>query len=159
MFNDSTDQHYKLCLNKIVDLLSRRDHSEKELYQKLTKKGYSKRPIELAIQWAQQMGYIKPPPIQSKNITEALIRKGKGRLYIQKYLKLRGLPPTSTEDFDHDTEVQKALELAHKKMKKNKALDRKAKEKIGRHLLSRGFPQEIVRKIIYDLLKTDENEI
>ncbi len=154
MTNNSTDQVFRNCLNKLIDLLSRRDYSVKELRQKLTKKDFEEAIIERALQWAQDRRYIRPPEELSQMLSQQLLQRGKGRHYIQQYLKKRGLPPI--EVFDKDTELHKALEFAHQRAKRSATLDRAAREKIGRQLITRGFPLEIVRTVIYEKLRNNE---
>lgn len=154
MTNNSTDQVFRNCYNKLIDMLSRRDYSVKELRQKLSKKDFEIGIIERAIQLAQERRYIRPPEELSQMVFQQLLQRGKGRHYIQQYLKKRGLPPI--EVFDKDTELHKALEFARQKAKRSGNLDRAAREKIGRQLITRGFPLEIVRTVIYEKLRNNE---
>lgn len=152
MTQSSNEQIFQNCLNKIVDYLSRRDHSEKELHEKLTRKKFDPETIQKAISWARERGYIRPPEELSKILTEMLLRRGKGRNYIYQYLKKRGLPPPVLEEIDKETELRKALEFAQQKIKSDTVLDRAAREKIGRKLITRGFPLDVVRTVIYERL-------
>jgi regulatory protein len=154
MSNESSDQVFRNCLTKIVDLLSRRDHSVKELQQKLKQKSFDSVTIEKAIQWASERKYIRPPAELSQLLADQLLRRGKGRHYIQQYLKKRGLPPPV--ELDRDTELHKALEFARQKAKRSATLDRAARERIGRQLITRGFPLDIVRTVIYEKLRINE---
>lgn len=154
------DQDFQKCLEKTVDYLSRRDHSAKELRDKLNKKKFDKNLIEKAITWVAERGYLRPPQELSQSLSNQLVRRGKGRLYILQYLKKRGLPPP--EASDHEVELQSALELAQRVIKQrnlklpNQILDRATREKIGRKLMSRGFSFDIVRKVIYEKLNIEE---
>lgn len=154
MTNTTTDIVFRNCLNKLIEYLSRRDHSTKELREKLRKKAFDTATIEKAIQWAEDRRYIRPPLELSEALTDQLLRRGKGRLYIQQYLKKRGLPVV--EVFDKDCELNKALEFARQRAKRYANLDRAAREKIGRQLITRGFPLDVVRTIIYEKLRTHE---
>jgi len=160
MSNTLIDQNFQKCLEKAIDYLSRRDHSTKELSDKLNKKHFEKELIEKTLAWLTERGYLRPPKELSQLFADQLFKKGKGRHYISQYLKKRGLPPP--EDLDHEAELQSALELAHKIAKQknlqiqNKELDRLTREKIGRKLMSRGFPLDIVRKVIYEKLNNDD---
>lgn len=159
MTQDSTDQNFQTCLHKIIDYLSRRDHSEKELFEKLTKKKFTPDIIHKAINWARDHQYLRSPEELSQILTDQLLRRGKGRHYIYQYLKKRGLPSPSLEKIDKDTELRKALEFARQKTKGKSDLDRAAREKLGRQLVTRGFPLEVVRTILNEKLKlNDDNE-
>ena len=154
MTNNSTNQPFRNCLNKLFELLSRRDYSVKELQQKLSKKAFDPETIEKAIRWADERRYIRPPEELSHSLAQQLLQRGKGRRYIQQYLKKRGLPPI--DEFDKDTELHKALEFALQRAKRCATLDRAAREKIGRQLITRGFPLDIVRTVIYEKLRDYE---
>jgi regulatory protein len=149
---------FQQCLEKAIDYLSRRDHSSKELRDKLNKKKFDKELIEKTLEWVTERGYLRPPHELSKSLSELLSKKGKGRLYILQYLKKRGLPPP--ENLDFESELNNALELAlrilkQKNIQREAQLDRLAREKIGRKLMSRGFPLDIVRKVIYEKINLD----
>lgn len=146
---------FQNCLNKLVDYLSRRDHSVKELEEKLRRKLFDPPTIKAAIQWAQDRGYIRPPLELSASLAEMLQRRGKGRLYIEQYLKKRGLP--TQINIDNESEYDLAMEFARQKATKYANLDRSAREKIGRQLVARGFPLNVVRKVIYEKLKIHED--
>lgn len=157
------NQDFQKCLEKTIDYLSRRDHSSKELRDKLNKKKFDKDLIEKCIEWVAERGYMRPPQELSQTLSQQLSQRGKGRLYILQYLKERGLPPP--ESLDQEMELQNALELAQRELKQKHCndpssatrLDRATREKIGRKLMSRGFPLDIVRKVIYEKLTSDEN--
>jgi regulatory protein len=154
MTNNPTDQVFRNCLNKLIDMLSRRDYSVKELRQKLAKKDFDPIIIDKTIQWAEERRYIRPPQELSQMLAQQLLQRGKGRHYVLQYLKKRGLPPI--EVFDKDTELHKALEFARQRAKRSATLDRAAREKIGRQLITRGFPLDIVRTVIYEKLRNNE---
>lgn len=154
MANESIDKVFRNCLNKLFDILSRRDYSVKELREKLAKKEFDSINIEKAIQWAAERNYIRPAEELSNALSQQLLQRGKGRLYIQQYLKKRGLP--AIQEFDKEIELNKALEFARQRAKRSKLLDRAAREKIGRQLITRGFPLDIVRTIIYEKLRNNE---
>ncbi len=138
--------------DKIIYYLHRRDHSEKELRQKLSKFEFEIHDIEKAINWAKERGYMSDPNRLSERHVERLQKKKKGIRYIQNYLQQKGLPPSPIND---DQEYLNAKSLALQIAKKMKLsldiekLEREHKEKIGQKLLTRGFSMGIVRKIIY----------
>lgn len=106
---------------KIIYYLSRRDHSEKELRQKLQRFEYPTDLVLNAIEWAKERKYLCEPERMSERHVERLQKKKKGRNYIQNYLQQKGLP---TSKIDIDEELSNARELAHslaQKILKNKA--------------------------------------
>lgn len=140
------------CIHKIVDYLSRRDHSEKELREKLTQKKFNQDDISKSLSWALEHQLLRPPEELTKILTEMLLKRGKGRHYIIQYLKKRGLPPPVMDEIDKEMEFHKALEFARQKLKPGLILDRATREKIGRKLITRGFSLDVVRTVIYEKL-------
>lgn len=137
--------------NKMMDILARRDHSEKELRKKLKDKNFQPAEIDRAIDFGKEQGWIPDSPAGALALAEktaaTLRRKGKGSLYIKHYLQEKGLPPVEA---DPSEELEKARELAHNKFSDIDKMDRKEKAKVGRFLISRGFGLETVRKVIYE---------
>lgn len=137
--------------NKMMDYLAQRDHSEKELRKKLKDKDFTPEEIDVAIEFGKENGWI-PNSTESlqalaEKVAGTLRRKGKGPLYINHFLKEKGLPPVQSQP---DEELEKARELAHNKFSDIENMDRKEKAKVGRFLISRGFNLETVRKVIYE---------
>jgi regulatory protein len=136
--------------NKMMDILARRDHSEKELRKKLKDK-FTTDEIDRAIEFGKEQGWIPDSAESAQVLAEktaaTLRRKGKGPLYIKHYLHEKGLPPVSS---DPSEDLEKARELAHNKFSDIKNMDRAQKAKVGRFLMSRGFSQSIARKVMYE---------
>lgn len=135
---------------KMMDYLARRDHSEKELRKKL-KTRFTPEEIDKAIEYGKANGWIPDTPEGLQNLAEktaaALRRRGKGTMYINQYLKEKGLPPVKPDVVE---ELEKARELVKNKFSNVSEMDRKEKAKVGRFLMSRGFNLDIVRKVIYE---------
>jgi regulatory protein len=134
--------------NQMLDILSRRDHSEKELRDKL-QAGFPSEEIEKAIQFAKEKGWLPSSPEdnlrQSEKIAAELSRRGKGQVYINHYLEKKGLGPVS---MDSAAELEKAIELVKNKFSDFQQMDQKEKTRVARFLASRGFDFETVRKVI-----------
>lgn len=143
--------------NKMMDMLARREHSEKEIRTKLKEKDFSDEDIDQAIEFGRSKNWLpnNDESLQklSEKTADAFHRKNKGILYINNYLSEKGLPPVQT---DSSLELEKALAVV-----KNKKLDledlddkeaEKTKAKLGRLLVSRGFDMDVVRKVIYEEL-------
>lgn len=133
---------------KIMDLLARRDHSEKELFDKLSIHFSSEESRE-AIEYAKVNNWLCDPQVLAQRTAEILDRRHKGKNYIQRYLQKKGLPKVESNS---ELELEKALSLVKNKWSNGQSLSRNEKEKIGRFLISRGFENSIVRKVIYEKL-------
>ena len=136
--------------NQMMDILARRDHSEKELREKLNGK-FPSDEVESAIEFAKSKGWIPESEEDqmrlSQKIADDLKRKGKGHEYINQYLEQKGLAPVP---FDPAEELEKARQLVENKFSDMKQMDQKQKAKAGRFLSARGFDLETVRKVIYE---------
>ena len=121
-----------------MDYVARRDHSEKELRQKLRLR-FSQDEIDQAIEFAKQKKWLASTDEEllmfSCKVAEALHRKKKGIVYINHYLKKKGLPPIK-KDLDRELEKARSL-LGAKKLQPQKA---------QRFLSSRGFDFETINK-------------
>lgn len=145
--------------NKMMDLLARREHSEKEIRQKLKKK-FTAEEIDRAVEFGKANAWLP----NSEDAQQALAqkaadswhRKKKGLLYINAQLQKRGLPSIQSEP---EVELEKALELVENKYQISLRKDaeegssKKLAEQIGRFLVSRGFEMSVVRKVVYGKLK------
>lgn len=135
------------ALRKVMDLLARRDHSEKELRKKL-KERFSEEEIEKAVGQARDRGWLGDENVLADRAAQFLHRRHKGIRAINHQLRERGLPSVAA---DPEQELEKALHLAETKLK-GAPPTRELKAKIARFLLSRGFDSEIVRKVVYEKL-------
>jgi regulatory protein len=131
------------AFNKLCDLLSRRDHSLKELKEKLSQR-FESAAIDSAIQKADEYGYLKDPQEISERLAEALHFRNRGYKKIEFELQKKGLPPV---EVDLEREAEKARELLDKLIKKSDDLDFKAKQKAMRSLASRGFLMDTIRQV------------
>lgn len=130
-------------------MIARRDHSEKEIRTKLSDKGHTEAEIEDAIQSAKDNRWLLEPEVIAQRMAKALHQRHKGQRAINHKLREKGLPPVSV---DPELELEKALRLAETRWSKVKNPDRKARDKVGRFLLGRGFDPSIVRKVVYEKL-------
>lgn len=139
---------------KVMDLLARRDHSEKELKQKLRDRFIDEEggleAIEEALNFAKDNNWIGDPVALAQRMADMLHRRNKGIHYINNYLREKGLPSV---DPDKNLELEKALAIVENKYKnKDQEFSREERARIGRLLASRGFDSETVRKVIYEKL-------
>jgi len=138
--------------NKMMDYIARRDHSEKELRQKL-RKNYTAEEIEIAITYGKEQSWIPNSEISiqalAEKTAEALHRKKKGILFINSYLKEKGLPEVEAHD---ELELEKAQELVKNKYLPSEPLDWQKKQKLmakmSRFLMSRGFATPTIKTVI-----------
>lgn len=132
------------ALDKIADYLARRDHSEKELITKLSRK-YSASAIANAVDQAKQNHWLTDPEELAQRVAESLHRKNKGHLYICSYLSEKGLPQINRSA---EKELEKAQEFIQNRLQ-TLELDCEQKQKATGWLQSRGFDSETISQVIY----------
>jgi regulatory protein len=93
--------------NKIIDLLSRRDHSEKELRQKLRRR-FPQEEIDAALSRVKNLGFLPNPQQYAERFANSASQKNKGALWIKNKLRERGLPEVALSP---DIELDKAMHL------------------------------------------------
>lgn len=138
---------------KVMDMIARRDHSEKELRTKLKEKLSDEEDlgeiIDEAIEFAKDNRWLGDPGELAHRLADMLHRRNKGIYYINNYLKEKGLPAVET---DRALELEKALAIVKNKYDEDHKFSREEKARVGRLLASRGFDSETVRKVIYEKL-------
>lgn len=138
---------------KVMDLLARRDHSEKELRTKLRDRFSDEEGlgdiVNEAIEFAKDNNWLGNPEDLASRMADMLHRRNKGIHYINNYLREKGLPSVET---DRDLELEKALSIVKNKYDEDYEFSREEKAKVGRFLAARGFDSETVRKVIYEKL-------
>ncbi|MCC2677614.1 MAG: regulatory protein RecX [Pseudobdellovibrio sp.] len=149
---------------KLMDLVARRDHSEKELRKKLAQR-CEPEVVEQTIKWAGEQNWLASPEKLKTQFAEQLSRRGKGIRKINQKLKELGLESVKAEA---ETELEKAKKLVLSKWSPRdfKGLDfkesQKLKAKIMRYLITRGYESHVVSSILKNDLKyssANEEEI
>ncbi|MDD3396953.1 MAG: regulatory protein RecX [Clostridia bacterium] len=143
----------KLALNGALKLLSLFSKTEKELADYLKIKTYSEDTINYCLQKLKEFNYLNDE-FYAKNFINAK-KKTKGKKAIEYELKLKGvsdeiIKKTLSEMIENQQDD--VLNLARKFIK-NKDNDLKLKEKLFRHLASKGFDYDEINFAINEVLK------
>lgn len=145
MSNDKINKKKKTsAIDRLMRYLARRDHSEKELIEKLSK-FYPDDEIQEALEFARKSNWLTPSQILSQRLFENLNKKGKSNSYIQQALKKKGLSHAALND---DDEAHKAYDLVIKQFGKNSVKEYNKKIKIMRWLAYRGYSSHIIGKVL-----------
>ncbi len=144
------------ALNRAAAILARRDHSCKELRDKLRQRGFDGPVARAAVDECLRLGYIDEPGA-ARRFAESRARRGYGPGYTRRALQKHGydaalieeaLAPYATED-RQAADARRALE----KKLKSARLDRdprRRNEKLYRFLCNRGFSPQVVRRLLLD---------
>jgi len=144
----------KSAFNTALRLLTRRDHSQYELVQKLKQRGFNIKDIDHAVSACRQFDYINDERTTRVYIRQ-LKRKGYGKKRIQLELHKKGLKSSRIQRIlDGSVLETDEREGAERILKKNiKRFERekdsaKRRDKIYRFLHARGFSQEVIADLI-----------
>lgn len=128
-------------------MLTRRDHSEKEIREKL-KQRFDAQTISEVIEKLDSYGFLKEPEELARLWARALGAKGRGHRRISQELKKRGLPPI---EFDDEDESARCREVFMKRFKSPSFLEMEDRAKAYRYLTYRGFNPDTIKRILNEL--------
>lgn len=141
--------------NALLRMLTRRDHSEKELTDKLTR-WYTTDAVQFAIAKAHELKLIKDEIFLKKQFADHMHRRSRGVHAINRLMKQKGL---STYVADDEQELAKCQALLLKKFGAPSKLSAPDRVKAYRFLAYRGFDSETIGRAIniYQAGRYDEN--
>lgn len=143
MFHSNRDKKMS-CQDAAIHLLSRRDHGQFELWQKLLAKGYDEEDIQTTLMFCLESNYLDDLRYAKSQIRQH-VYKGHGERRIRQELQLKKVAE-AVVDQAMEEEPQDWFELARlaaeKKYKGVKANDRNEYAKQVRFLQYRGYTFE-----------------
>ena len=139
---DASDEH--AALRKIADLVNASDKSELSIRQRLAQKGFNEAAIDASVAKAKEYGFI-----DDLRYGEVLLRsrmaQGRGRVGIERELRLQNIDPYSIEGWDEyfecgdEGEFERALQVLERKPPKSKNL----RESAFRKLVQKGYSTSV----------------
>ena len=139
------DKSDRKAINLVMYYLAKRDHSVKELTEKLTRKEYAPEQIDAAILFAKENNWLKDPHELSRIVNRVLNEKNKSHGYIQQYLYKKGLPEVDADPHD---EIEKAKKHLLKKYGRYGDFTFSESQKAYMFLRSKGFDSETIKKAL-----------
>ena len=132
--------------------------TEKEITDKLLKKGYSNETISTVLEFLKEYDFVDDTRYVKAYISDKSISQGKNKI---KYdLKRKGIKDELLEveswEASGVSESDAAFKLAEKKyniIAKRETDKRKLYEKLGQYLVSRGYTWDVVKSVLNSLLK------
>ncbi|SKA86768.1 regulatory protein [Caloramator quimbayensis] len=150
------------CYNYALFILGKKDYTEYEISKKISDKGYSFTSISKTIEKLKLYDIINDERYVKKYINDCIYIKKYGRKKIEYNLQKKGINPDLIKEcfFDNnsDYEYENALEILQKKIKYCKD-EKNIRNKLIRHLLSKGFTYDIVKKAISSLKIEDDGDL
>ncbi|ERM62467.1 recombination protein RecX [Vibrio mimicus CAIM 1883] len=145
------------CRQSALQLLSRRDHSEYELQQKLALKGHQTEVIDEVVKYCLELGYLSDVRYAASQ-TRQMVHKGYGEQRLRQQLKEKRVAEDVIEQVLAEQTIdwfELAKEVAHKKFKSGISLERSQYAKQVRYLQYRGFSFDQIR---YALQASESDE-
>jgi regulatory protein len=149
-----TDESHRNALNTALRILTRRDHSARELTQKLQVRGYAGEVIDNIISECERLGYINDERT-AQIVIRRLHRKGYGVKHIRFELNRKGLLGKHVEkmlaesiSLSDERQAAEKIFLKHMGRFEREKDILKRKDKIYRFLYARGFSQTAISELV-----------
>lgn len=152
------------CKNKALQIINGAPQSENNLKRKLKKYGFEKNIIDRVLDILREYDLINDEQLAGNIIKDKRrIKKfGKNRIYydlLNKGIDKKLAQKEINKLEDKEMELQNAILLAKKKIKKIKDDDnRKVYQKLARHLSYKGFDYDIIKKAINKVMNKDYDD-
>ncbi len=124
-----------------LNLISFRDRSEKEIREKIIKKGYSEEECEDAIAFCREYGYINDERFADHFVHDSVELKKLGKSRIKQEMRLKGIDEKVIEQalsFVTDEKEMIKSEI-NRRFKNLDFTDKKVKNKVFGYFARRGF--------------------
>jgi regulatory protein len=146
------DRRYRLALDRAVRLLAQREHSVRELTAKLIGKGIDAATAGLVVDDLRGRG-LQSDLRFAEGYVHSRIGRGHGPVRIRQELNQRGIGSELADEV-LGAAAERWQELAEaarrKKFGDAPPADREAWARQARFLTSRGFPAELIRRVLDD---------
>lgn len=152
----ATTAQNKVATDMALNLVSKFLKTEKQIKDYLKEKSFTQTAIDYAINKLKEYNYIND--IQyAKNYVQSR-QNSKGKRAIKFELKAKGIAEEIINRVLDETEnSQEVIEKLALKFVKNKKNDEKIKEKLFRHLVSKGFEFDEIKSAIDKVIKTEDD--
>lgn len=147
-FEDSRGNALKYAFR----LLGYRDRSEKEMYEKLIRKGFSEKVALEAVGYLNDKGFIDDRRFAEILRKDAVERKHLGKRGTRSYLMNKGIAVDIAEDIlgDDGDYLDAAKSFVEKKLRNMKVYDEETiKRRLWGMLSRRGFSYDTIKKVLH----------
>ena len=147
----------KRCKDKALYLIEFRDHSRKELFDKL-KKDYPEDVIEDTLNKLEDLGLINDEAFAKKYATDLFNLKHLSKNGVTQQLKLKGIDKEIIYDVinDFDIDEKESIELIINKKYKNNITDEKGYRRAFNALLRKGYNYSDIKSVMEKILNNIE---
>lgn len=151
---EALDEQAK-AVSAALNLLARRPRSEREVRDRLKKKGYPPETIDLAISKLEGWRYVDDEAFARFWVENREANKPRGRRMLEQELRLKGVDRETIRETIADADVDErkgALELGRSKLRSYRGLDPSvARRRLGSFLARRGYGYDIVKPVLHEL--------
>ena len=150
------ESEFSACFESGLKIVSKMLKTEKEVYLKLTKKGYLDEIVKEVIEKLKSYNYLNDKDYSERYLSTYKGKKGKKLIALE--LKQKGVSDSdvSIVTESNESELETCIEIA-KKYVKNKDKDVKTLQKCYKYLLSKGFSYEDSLTASKKAVSIDEN--
>jgi regulatory protein len=147
-------------------LLSYRARSEKEMTERLQRRGFSQGAIDVAVRQLKKDGYLDDSALAAQIVRQASDGKRLGRAGARALLFKRGVPDdiagaalSHDRIYDRDAELKNAEYLVERKvMSLGGVVQLRDVRRLHHFLARRGYSPEIIRSVLKDLRVMEDSE-
>lgn len=143
-------------------LLRYRGRSEKELRERLKKKGYPAEEIETTVAYLLDSGFLDDRALAEHLKHQASTNKLLGFEGTRRFLQLRGLSNEiiqETLDYDEDKELRNIRKLIEKKQRSiSRYSEPKRTQSLTASLMRKGYSAPLIRKALNNATRNEEPE-
>lgn len=149
--------------SKALNILSKADQSEKNIREKLSS-DFEEPTIDLTINFLKENKFLDDTLLAQRiaNTNINLNKFGKNKIKQNLYNKGidSSLISSTISNIDTDQEYENALYLGKKRYERVKKEDKKKiNQKLYQHLAYKGFSYDIIKRVINEILNSDEYDI
>ena len=150
--------NYKKAVNKCYDLLSRRDHSVKELQTKLMRT-VDEQSADKAIERMLELGYLNDEHYASALLKHLRDDKKMSERFIKQEMYKRGVPSDIINNLMDESEIDNVSSICELMLTKYsiKLSKEDGKEKVFAALMRKGFSYSDIKEAFYKI-ENDEYE-
>jgi regulatory protein len=156
----SIDDNYQKALQYAFLLLRYRDRSEREIIERLQRKGFTEETGRRVAGYLKENRFIDDARFAEALKKTAVEQKHLGRKGVVYYLLSRGIPPEIVDGIsgDDDEYLEVARSFVVSKLKKMNGLDKfTIKRRLWAALARKGYSSEIIGRVLRSYF--DEEEI
>jgi len=143
-------------------LLNYRSRSEKELRERLEKKGFSENHISSTLRYLKGAGYLDDHALALDLKRQAFDNKLLGYNSTKRFLLNRGLPDEIIDEtlgYNEEIEAGKIEKLIEKKLRTTgNYTDKKKEKRLWDFLVRKGYRFSTIRNALHNIIRIEEDE-